>query len=163
MRYTRTSAGTDAVLNPKIAIPRPLKSLLLAINGQFDPYAYASRLQGAGDLPAMLEELIKAGYVRALAGTYSQTVGFAGTKSVPQRAWPDAASPRILQDAVADITDFVMSHLPDDALEISLALEGLSTTAELKASLGAYEAKIRHLGEIAVHHLAKVKLTLGGV
>lgn len=161
MHYIRTSAGTTAVLNPKIAIPRPLKALLIAINGQFDPYAYALRSPGVEDVMVMIETLIRAGYVRAQADTGSQTVGFAKTRSAVHRAMPQAASPRTLQQAVADITDFVMRYLPDDALEISLTLEGLKTTAELEASLGAYEAKIRHLGSTAVHHLAAVRLTLG--
>ena len=163
MGYIRTSAGTAAVLNPKIAIPRPLKSLLIAINDQFDPHAYASRLPGAGDVLVMLETLVSAGYVRTLPDTSRLTVGFAETQSALQGHWPKTVSPRALQDAVADMTDFVMSHLPNDALEISLALEGLSTTAQLDASLRAYEARIQHLGATAVHHLAKVKLVLGCV
>ena len=163
MGYIRTSAGTAAVLNPKIEISRPLKSLLIAINDQFDPDAYASRLPSAGDLLTMIEALVDAGYVRPRPDTSSLTVGFAETQSELQGRWPKTVAPRALQDAIADMTDFVMIHLPDDALEISFALEGLSTTAQLDASLGAYEARIQHLGATAVHHLAKVKLVLGCV
>lgn len=173
MSYVRTPAGTAAVLNPKVVMPRPVKALLLAINGQFDPYLYTSRLADAGDVTAMLAELLRIGYVQDLPGAPRQTVGFVAPKAAAPIAAPIApplespiSSPgekpnsRALQDAVADMTDFVMQHLPADALEISFALEALSSTAQLEASLGAYEAKIRHLGAPANTHLAQVKQLL---
>ena len=160
MSYIRTPAGTAAVLNTKVAMPRPLKALLIAMNGQFDPYSYASRLPNGLDVSAMLEALVKAGYVRELSDTSSRTVEFVDTEAAQLDAWPEAVTHRSLQDAVASITDFVMRHLPDQALEIVLALEGLTSAAQLEASLKVYEAKIRHLGSAAVQHLAKVKQLL---
>ena len=169
MNYTRTEAGTAAVLNPKIEIPRPMKALLISMVGSFDTNLYASRFRGEQDVPAMLDALVKAGYIRALPGTdspYVERVDAPVSSPAPQQperlsvpANPVSARP--LQDAVAAITDFVMSHMPDDALEISFALESLTTVAQLEASLRAYEIKIRPLGAIADQHLAVVKRMLG--
>ena len=175
MNYTRTQAGTNAVLNPKIEIPRPMKALLISMVGGFDAKLYASRLRDDQDVPAMLEALVNAGYIRALSDTDGLPVERAeaqSTRLVTQSerlvtqsdrlfVQSESLSHRPLQDAVAEITDFVMSYLPDDALEISFALEGLTSVAQVQASLPAYETKIRHLGAIGDHHLAKVKRILG--
>ena len=119
-------------------------------------------------MPAILEALVRAGYIRALPDTGSPYLGPAEAQVTRPAFQPgdseppsDAVSYRPLQDAVADITDFVMRHLPDDALEISFALESLTTVAQLEASLRAYEIKIRPLGAIADQHLAVVKRMLG--
>lgn len=177
MNYTRTQAGTAAVLNPKIEIPRPMKALLISMVGGFDAKLYASRLRDDQDVPAMLEALVNAGYIRALSDTDTDSVSVKRVEAQvtrlvtqPERLVPqperlfvqsESLSHRPLQDAVAEITDFVMSYLPDDALEMSFALEGLTSVAQLEASLRAYETKIRHLGAIGDHHLAKVKRILG--
>lgn len=172
MNYTRTEAGTAAVLNPKIEIPRPMKALLISMVGSFDTNLYASRFRGEQDVPAMLDALVKAGYIRALPGTDSPYVERVERVEAPVRSpapqQPERlsvpanpVSARPLQDAVAAITDFVMSYMPDDALEISFALESLTTVAQLEASLRAYEIKIRPLGAIADQHLAVVKRMLG--
>lgn len=168
MNYTRTQAGTAAVLNPKIDMPRPMKALLISMIGDFDAHLYASRLRVEQNVPAILEALVRAGYICALPDTGSPYLGPAEaqvTRPVFQpgdsETLSDAVSYRPLQDAVADITDFVMRHLPEDALEISFALEGLTSAAQLEASLHAYQARILHLGADAELHLAKLKRILG--
>jgi hypothetical protein len=160
MSYLRTPAGTAAALNPKIVMPRQLKALLIAMNGQFDPDSYAPRVPGVQTVSAMLEALVKDGYVRALPYADRQAVGFIDTKPVPLAALAQPDDRRAVQDAVAAMTDFVMQHLPSEALEISFEFESLTSIAQLEASLGAYEAKIRHLGTSAAHHLAKLRLML---
>jgi hypothetical protein len=157
MSYFRTAAGTAAALNPKIVMPRQLKALLIAMNGPFDPHLYASRVSDGQTVPAMLEALVKDGYVRALPYNAGQTVGFVETKPTPLIPLAPRDDGRAVQDAVAAMTDFVMQHLPNDALEISFELESLTSIAQLKASLGLYEAKIQHLGPPAVGHLAKLR------
>ena len=178
MHYTRTQAGTAAVLNPKTDISRPMKALLISMIGGFDAKSYASRLRDGQDVPAMLEALVNAGYISALPDTdthaYTRTdivsppvervqVQVARPQSQPERFVipPASVSHRPLQDGVALMTDFVMNHLPGDALEMSFALEGLSSVAQLEASLRAYEAKIRHLGVTADQHLKQLKRILG--
>ena len=178
MRYTRTPAGTAAVLNPKIEIPRPMKALLISMVGGFDARAYASRQRDGHDVPAMLEALVNAGYVHALPDTDGDIDIDIDIDSPPvERVQAQVARPgpqlerllvpsasasfRPLQDAVDLMTDFVMSHLPGDALEMSFALEGLTSVAQLEASLRAYEMKIRHLGVIADQHLKQLKRILG--
>ena len=182
MHYTRTQAGTAAVLNPKTEISRPMKALLISMIGGFDAALYASRLRDGQDVPAMIEALVNAGYIRALPDTetHAQTrsrtdidivapsvervqVQVARPQPQPERFLipSGSVSHRPLQDAVALITDFVMSHLPGDALEMSFALEGMTSVAQLEASLRAYEAKIRHLGVTADQHLQQLKRILG--
>lgn len=157
MSYIRTPAGTAAALNPKIVMSRQAKALLIAMNGQFDPHSYASRVPGAQTVPAMLEMLVQDGYVRVAPYADVQTVGFVATKPAALTAVSQPDDHRAVQDAVAAMTDFVMQHLPNDALEISFELESLTSIAQLEASLGLYEAKIQHLGPSAVEHLAKLK------
>ena len=178
MHYTRTQAGTAAVLNPKADISRPMKALLISMIGGFDATLYASRLRDGQDVPAMLEALVNAGYIRALPETdthaYTRTdsvappvervqVQVARPQPQPERFLipSGSVSYRPLQDAVALITDFVMSHMPGDALEMSFALEGMTSVAQLEASLRGYEAKIRHLGVTADQHLQQLKRMLG--
>ena len=175
MNYTRTQAGTAAVLNPKIEIPRPMKALLISMIGGFDANLYASRLRDEQDVPAMIDALVRAGYIRALPDTGSPLVERVEAqvgRLVPQPARlvpqperlgvvSESVSHRPLQDAIADITGFAMSYLPNDALEIAFAMEGVTSFAQLEATLGGYEMKIRHLGAIADQHLAKVKRLLG--
>ena len=174
MHYTRTQAGTAAVLNPKIEISRPMKALLISMIGGFDAKLYASRHRDGHDVPAMLEALVNAGYIRALPDTgIDIDIDSPPVKRVqaqvarlqlqPERLLIPAGfvSHRPLQDAVALMTDFVMNHLPGDALEMSFALEGLTSVAQLEVSLRAYETKIRHLGVIADRHLEQLKRILG--
>jgi hypothetical protein len=178
MHYTRTQAGTAAVLNPKIEISRPMKALLISMVGGFDAKSYASRIRDGHDVPAMLEALVNAGYIRALPDTDTHTdidsppverfqshVARLQPQPQPQPERflipSESVSHRPLQDAVALMTDFVMNHLPGDALEMSFALEGLTSVTQLEASLRAYEAKIRHLGVTADQHLKQLKRILG--
>jgi hypothetical protein len=158
--YMRTPAGTAAALNPQLGLPRPLRALLVAINGQFDPYTYASRLQGQMDLQSMLDTLQQAGYVHAVPKASGETVGSAAAQVARVDALPKARAASDLRDVVAVITDFVMSHLPDDSLEIILALEGLSSKAQLDANLGAYQDRIAHLGPVAAVHLTELRAML---
>ena len=176
MHYTRTQAGTAAVLNPKIEIARPMKALLISMIGGFDAKSYASRIRDGRDVPAMLEALVNAGYIRALPDTdthadidsppverFQSHVARLQPQPQPERFLipSESVSHRPLQDAVALMTDFVMNHLPGDALEMSFALEGLTSVTQLEASLRAYETKIRHLGVTADQHLKQLKRILG--
>lgn len=138
-------------------MPRQVKALLIAMSGQFDPGVYASRASGVLDVSDMLETLVRDGYVRALPDSEGQTVGFVAIKPAALMPLAQADDGRAVQDAVAVMTDFVMHHLPNDALEISFELESLTSIAQLEASLRLYEAKIQHLGPSAVEHLAKLK------
>ena len=180
MHYTRTQAGTAAVLNPKTEISRPMKALLISMIGGFDAALYASRLRDGQDVPAMIEALVNAGYIRAVPDTetHAQTRTRTDIVAPPvERVQVQVARPqpqpepflipsgsvsyRPLQDGVALITDFVMNYLPGDALEMSFALEGMTSVAQLEASLRAYEAKIRHLGVTADQHLQQLRRILG--
>ena len=141
-------------------MPRPLRALLISIDAQFDVASYALRVPNAYNLLAMLDDLIDAGYVRTLADVKMETSDFVAPKAVPVSAPHEANNARALQDAIAEITEFVMQHLPQDALEICFSLESMSSAAQLQASLGLYIAKIEHLGGAATLHVTKVQRLL---
>lgn len=165
MNYARTQAGTAAVLNPKIKMPRAMKVMLISMIGGFDSNFHAPRLHVEHNVAALVEALLSAGYIRAVpAANGLPHIGPAeapldGFACAPARKEivQVATSYRPLQDALADISDFVMRYLPGDAFEILFDLEGLTSSAQLKALLRPYERKIRPLGVIADQHLLKVK------
>lgn len=160
MSYIRTQVGTAAALNPKVVMSRQVKALLIAMNGRFDPQSYVPRVPGVQTVPAMLEALVKDGYARVLPYAEDETVGFVETKPTPLFDSPQTDDRRAVQEAVAVMTDFVMEHLPREALEIAFELESLTSVNQLQASLGAYESKIRHRGYAAAQHLARLKQML---
>ena len=169
MNYARTQAGTAAVLDPKIKMPRAMKVMLISMIGGFDSDFQASRAHVEHNVAALIEALLNAGYIRAVqANSYPQIepheAPVDGSACAPAglEILQGATSYGPLQDAIADITDFVMRHLPGDAFEILFDLEGLTSAAQLKASLRAYERKIRPLGVIADQHLLKVRQALRG-
>jgi len=147
-------------LNPRLALPRPLRALLVSINAHFDPRTHASRLQDQGDLQSMLDSLEQAGYVQAMPLSPNETVGFSASQFSAVEAAPTAPASSDLRDIVALITDFVMRNLPDQALEIVLDLEALSSKAQMEANLGSYQNRIRHLGGVATAHLTELRALL---
>jgi hypothetical protein len=63
----RTPRGDDALRNPEAPLPRRTKLLLIAIDGKTDSSLYIANLSSFGDVAAMLETLLRAGLVQALA------------------------------------------------------------------------------------------------
>ena len=164
MNYARTQAGTAAVLNPKVKMPRAMKVMLISMIGGFDSDFQASRPHAEHNVSALVEALLSAGYIRAVPEVGYPHVGPAEAP-LDRPACPPtrlavltgAASNRPFHDTIAHISDFVMSYLPGDAFESLFDLEGVTSAAQLNASLPTYERKIRPLGAIADQHLLNVK------
>jgi hypothetical protein len=63
----RTPRGDDALRSPDAQLPRRTKLLLIALDGKTDSSLYIANLSSFGDVAAMLEILLRAGLVQALA------------------------------------------------------------------------------------------------
>ena len=125
--YIRTRAGTDAVLNPLVQLPRNLRQLLVAIDGSKPSSAYAARMGSPGDIDVLLEVLQRAGLIRQAdpAGTrYGDAAPdvrsvkpvdhapAAASPASPQSTPEVAPSPVAAQDLVSRPVPFVLTDVP---------------------------------------------------
>ncbi len=62
--YIRTAAGTAAALNPLVKLPRNLRQLLVAIDGETPSSAHAARMAGQGNIQVLLDTLQLSGLIR---------------------------------------------------------------------------------------------------
>ena len=71
--YIRTAAGNEAALNPKSALPRKLRTLLISVDGRTRLGTYVSSLSSFGDVEALIQSLQHAGLIEEQAP--QKTVG----------------------------------------------------------------------------------------
>jgi hypothetical protein len=62
-----------------------------------------------------------------------------------------------LNAAKSAMTDFLMQHLPDVAMEVSLSLDRIENFDELERSLADYSQLVARLGRVSVDHLRQVR------
>jgi hypothetical protein len=62
-----------------------------------------------------------------------------------------------LNAAKSAMTDFLMQHLPDVAMEVSLSLDRIENFDELERSLTDYSQLVARLGRVSVEHLRHVR------
>jgi hypothetical protein len=67
--YSRTIRGHAAALNADSALPRKLRTLLIAIDGKTSTDIYVSTLSAFGDVEALLQSLHEAGFIELQGGT----------------------------------------------------------------------------------------------
>lgn len=72
--YVRTAAGNEAALNHNSALPRKLRTLLIAIDGRTRAGTYVNSLSSFGDVDALLGSLREAGLIEAVASPGSLSV-----------------------------------------------------------------------------------------
>lgn len=65
--YERTAAGNEAALNPKSALPRKLRTLLISIDGRTRLGTYVNSLSSFGDVEALIQSLLQAGLIQAMS------------------------------------------------------------------------------------------------
>lgn len=65
--YVRTAAGNEAALNPNSPLPRKLRTLLISIDGRTRLGTYVNSLSSFGDVEALIESLLQAGLIQAVA------------------------------------------------------------------------------------------------
>ena len=90
------------------------------------------------------------------------TDGFSGfgTETAPAGLRPTEALYYELANVISLMSDFVTKHLPDQSVEIVLALESLASARQVKSSLHDYRALISPMGEVAQQHLAELQSML---
>ena len=70
---------------------------------------------------------------------------------------PPSSAQHQLRSAISLMSDCVSTHLPADALEIVLTLEGLDSVEQVIASLKGYQAMIAPTGSAATRHLEALR------
>jgi len=225
--YRRTPEGTAAALNPRSTLPRKMRTLLMAIDGQTHESTYASGLSSFGDVPRLLHSLMDAGLLEVASAAQTPgagqphqpsgtaDAGFFGSDAKPVRNEsnglvaagalarlgnafrpPKAQAPTYentdmsgwagLQQTLAPgdrpsfspaglvpttgqhqlrkvillMSNFVTTYLPEQSLEVVLALEDIKSAEHAIASLQGYEALISPVGEPARRHLAELRSAL---
>jgi hypothetical protein len=98
----------------------------------------------------------------AAAGSALLDAGFAsfGSETAPAGLRPAGAVYSELVNVISLMSDFVTQHLPERSLEIVLALEGLTSVAQVRSSLDDYRALIAPMGDAAEQHLAELQRML---
>jgi hypothetical protein len=66
--YSRTIRGHAAALNADSALPRKLRTLLIAIDGKTTTDTYVNTLSAFGDVEALLQSLFEAGFIELQGG-----------------------------------------------------------------------------------------------
>lgn len=91
-----------------------------------------------------------------------KTDGFSGfgSETAPAGLRPTEAVYYELANVISLMSDFVTKHLPDQSVEIVLALESLASARQVKSSLHDYRALISPMGEVAQQHLAELQSML---
>lgn len=95
--YRRTALGNEAALNRESALPRKLRTLLIAIDGKTRLNTYVNSLHSFGDVEALLESLLQAGLVEvAHTGNAAPASPLAGTSAAhhPLSSWSDTDTGR---------------------------------------------------------------------
>ncbi len=227
--YARTQIGTKLARDSGHEIPRPMRTLLLAVDGKTKVATYRSLLRHLGDVRVLFEGLENAGYIGRVSdpGTraappaptstansiqselrdLAAVTGFQPTAMHPPNFEPNlgtapagqsmfarssaesernfdvlakiqeaqshftptvqsqygrapSADPRqqlLLNRAKSLMTDFLMQHFPDVAMEVGLSIDRISTAEELNRSLGDYSMLIAPVGRIGAEHLREVR------
>ena len=88
---------------------------------------------------------------------FSLTAGNAAVAPASRAGAPPSSAQYQLRSAISLMSDFVTTHLPADALEIVLALEGLASVEQVIASLKGYQAMISPSGAAGAGHLEELR------
>ncbi|GAC1529250.1 MAG: hypothetical protein NVS2B4_07530 [Ramlibacter sp.] len=163
-RYVRTKSGTVAATDPRVFLPRRIRALLASLNGTANPALDRASTWSEDDMASMLDSLLAAGYVeRRDDGTEPVPLGSASTPTSSASAGAQARSMGSVDTSAAIlalISDFVMTHLPAQALQILFELDGLRTPEQFKAARARYVNHIAFLGGTASQHLAELDALL---
>ena len=89
-----------------------------------------------------------------------QTLASGDRPSLSPAGLAPTAGQHRLREVISLMSDFVMTHLPEQSLAIVLALEDIKSTEHVIASLQGYEALISPVGEPARRHLAELRSVL---
>ena len=89
--YIRTATGTAAALNPLVKLPRNLRQLLVAIDGETSTSTHAARMANQGNIQVLLDTLQLAGLIRPASPAGAQLGNAAASFQASQPAREPAA------------------------------------------------------------------------
>jgi hypothetical protein len=121
----KTTKGVEEIETRKHKLDAKLRPLLIAINGKLKAAELASQFAALGDANALLDDLLKQGFVRAAAGTPQPGAG--GGASDPAR----------LKKAVSEATRFISEALGPGGDGINMKIEAMKSLDDLNALLDA--------------------------
>jgi hypothetical protein len=115
----KTTKGVEEIETRKHKLDSKLRPILITVNGKLTAGELAARFAQAGDAAALLDELLKNGFVR-VAGGGAPAAG---------------ADPAKLKRAVAEATRFLSEALGPGADSLNQKIEAVKTLDELNAYL----------------------------
>lgn len=151
--YEKTDIGRSALKDFSSPLPRKLRSLLVAIDGNTHLTQYVKNLSAFGDVQSMFNSLIQNGYIKhrdANNSAVKRVEFFTSITSQQAR----------LTNCITQISNFFTDHMPERAIEMILIFEGINSLHELETNLPGYEKMIASLGSVAQQHIQALKQQL---
>ena len=183
--YLRTGEGQAAAYDPHSALPRKLKSLLKLIDGKTSLAMLEESLRAFGDVRGLVQSLEAAGLIKPLFdGVKAERSGSEPTSRMshdsathppatrspfgqsqlstrfPGGGASDALRSQALRKAEDIMSDFVLTHLPEQSFGLLKELEALTSLEQLAATLGGYEQVVSQVGGASREHLAQLEQIL---
>jgi hypothetical protein len=218
--YMRTPVGTTVARDSSTALPRAMRTLLLAVDGRTRVASYRMILSHLGDVGLLLQGLENAGYIARTTGSNTRVAAptvnvapatptrssiaqdlrslaamtslqttteqsrpesipvknydvlakinevqshftqFPSTLSGHQRNPQSVVRTANLNKAKSLMTDFLITHLPQVAMEVGLSIDRIDSVDELQRSLEDYSQLIAKLGRVSAEHLHSVRALL---
>jgi hypothetical protein len=117
--------------------------------------AHTQTKQSTSDLVSRIQEL----QTQFTQRPPTTQIGYSG---------PGSGSAAIIQNARLNsakelMTDFLLRHLPDVAVEVSISIDRLSTLSALEANLADYSQLIAPLGRTSAEHLKQLRSLIAGL
>jgi hypothetical protein len=121
----KTAKGAEEIETRKHKLDAKLRPLLIAVNGKAKAADLASQFAALGDANALLDDLLKQGFVRPVAGTAAPATG------------GSAADPAKLKKAMSEATRFISEALGPGGDGINMKIEAAKSLDELNSLLDA--------------------------
>jgi len=116
----KTTKGLEEIETRKHKLDPKLRPILISVNGKLKAGELTSQFAQLGDAGPLLDELLKQGFVRVVAGGAPASAG---------------ADPAKLKRAVAEATRFLSEALGPGADSLNQKIEAVKTLDELNAYL----------------------------
>ena len=115
----KTTKGVEEIETRKHKLDAKLRPMLIAVNGKLKARELASQFASLGDATALLDDLVKQGFIRPGSGSAPLT--------------PD--DPATVRRVIAEISRSISEALGPDGDAINMKVEAAKSLAELKAFL----------------------------
>ena len=119
----KTTKGVEEIETRKHKLDAKLRPILISVNGKLKAAELASQFAALGDANALLDDLLKQGFVRGAAGTPATAAG------------GGAADPAKLKQAIAEAARFISEALGPGGDAINMKIEAAKSLDELNKFL----------------------------